>query len=691
MGRIPSIAAAFLLLLPPLVAQKERIRLEDLSGQGRRINFQGRLDSASWASDGVHLEMKQDGGTVWIHPVTGESREPAAPGSQPAESRPDRPRRSRPDPSRLELDASPDGRFESFVRDGNLILAPDGGEEWQVTTDGGSDCLNGRLDWVYQEEVYGRYNFRGYWWSPDSRYVAFLRLDQTGVRTFTVIDHVPVPLSKLDTDKTVKVETERYPKAGDPNPGARLGLADVAARKVIFADLSAFEPDILIVRVGFAPDGRRVLAQIQNRIQNRLDLVAIDPASGAVTLLLGETSASWVEVIDELRWLADGSFLWMSDRTGFRHVYHHEADGKLRRAVTSGDWSVKTIEHIDEKAGILEFTGTRDGAVNRNVYRIRLDGTDLRRLTDGDGQHTIRWNGDRSLFLDTVSSLATPPEQRLCDASGKVLRRIAGSTIADRESWTWTAPELLSIPARDGHALDAMLIRPADLDTTKKHAIWIDTYSGPDAPSVANRWNPSVWFQFLAQEGIAVLQVNVRSASGRSHRDTSTCYRNFGAQELRDIEDAVAFICRNAWADADRVGITGWSYGGFMTAYGLTHSKVFRLGVAGAGVYDWRLYDTIYTERYMDTPANNPEGYRTSSCLEAAKNLSGHLVIVHGTMDDNVHLQNAIRLVDALQDAGRDFELMLLPRSRHGPHASKAWFLRRLMWRAISTHLGPPR
>jgi dipeptidyl-peptidase-4 len=308
-------------------------------------------------------------------------------------------------------------------------------------------------------------------------------------------------------------------------------------------------------------------------------------------------------------------------------------------------------------------------------------------LTQGAGSHDVAFNADRSLFLDTTSSLASPPAIRLCNAEGEVLETLARSDIPDLERFGFRHPELVQIPARDGFLMDATILWPPDFDSARAHPVWLATYSGPNAPSVRDRWNADAWFQFLAQQGIVVFQVNNRSSSGRGRVTTESCYENLGVGELADLEDAVEWLCRKPGVDPARVGITGWSYGGFMTAFALTHSDRFCLGIAGAGVYDWRDYDTIYTERFMRMPQNNVAGYERTSCVESAAGLTGHLLLVHGTMDDNVHLQNTIQFVYALQKADKSFELMLYPRSRHRIAPELRWHQRQLEWRTIEEHL----
>jgi len=748
LSRSASIPLLFVLLLAACRASEPRLEpaagapakklltLEQTLGQGEKVDFAGELARIAWAEDGVHLERTEKERKVWIEPESGVEKE-AAPAEKKAEEGADdekaakeafqaalvaagleegKAKRAR-DVHRtpggaltgrvegalwwtkggearvvedgaageLELvERSPDGRFLACVQANDLVLVDlENGARTEVTGDGSADVFNGKLDWVYQEELYGRGDFKGFWWSPDSRHVALLRLDESLVHDFTVIDHIE------DGHFRVKPEVTRYPKVGDPNPVVGLGLVEVAAPgNVRWLDLSKYaaeEP--LVVRVDWAPSGT-LLFMVQDRIQTWLELVAADPATGATRQLLREESPGWVNRPDAPRWLADGSFLWLSERTGQRHLYRYRVDDKvLVTTLTSGEWSVGGIDELDEARGLVWLTATKDGAIDANLYRVALDGTGLLRLTSGPGRHSWRWNAARTLFLDRVSSLEEPTRLLLCDGEGKVLRELARASIPDLEAYATSRWERLVIPARDGFELDAALLPPVGFDPAQRYPVWLPTYSGPDAPSVSNSWSSSSWNQFLAQNGVMVFQVNVRSASGKGQRVIESCYEQLGVQELADLEDAVDWLVANRGADPARVGITGGSYGGFMAAYALTHSDRFALGLAASGVYDWRMYDTIYTERYMSTPARNPEGYAKTSVVEAATSLKGHLVITHGEMDDNVHLQNAIQLVYALQKAGKDFELMIYPQSRHGLARELREFDRRYTWRLIQQHL----
>jgi dipeptidyl-peptidase-4 len=424
---------------------------------------------------------------------------------------------------------------------------------------------------------------------------------------------------------------------------------------------------------------------IQDRIQTWCELCEVDPTTGKLTRWLREESKTWTNRPDVPRWLPDGTFLWLSERTGYQHVYHYERGGKLLGAVTSGEWQVRNLERIDTKRQVLWFEGSKDGACGRHLYRIGMDGKDLVCVTPGPGTHQAELNEDGSLVLDRWSATDQPPAVRVVDgATGKVLHEVGQAESAASAKFAFAPKLFVSIPARDGYALDATVQRPLDWAEGKRFPVYLDTYSGPDAPTVRDAWSHSAMHQFLAGQGFLVLQVNVRSASNRGQVHTGTCYRQLGVQELKDLEDAVDFVCKEHGGDEKRVAISGWSFGGFITAYALTHSTKFALGFAGAGVYDWRLYDSIYTERYMGLPDENKAGYDATSVIKAAKDLKGHLVLMHGTMDDNVHVQNTIQLLWELEKANKqNFELMLYPRSQHGLSPEVGLHQHTFQWRVL--------
>jgi dipeptidyl-peptidase-4 len=556
---------------------------------------------------------------------------------------------------------SPDGRLVSFVRDGDLYVVDVSSQrERELTSGGGPKLLNGRLDWVYQEELYGRSNYKGYWWSPDSSRLAYLQLDESPVHEFTIVDHVP---------HLQDVELESYPKAGDPNPKVKLGIIGAAGGATRWVDNFKYDGvEPLIVRVGWTPDSRKVVYQIQNREQTWLDLNYADPATGKVQTLFRETSKAWVEVIDEPTWLKDGSFLWLSERTGFRHLFHYKADGTLIKQVTDGRWEISNLAGADEASGWAYFTASQQSFTASNAYRVKLDGSNLTRLTAADGHHSANFSPTFTHFIDTRSDINAPPQLAVFDASGKQVRVIHASNLDALKQYKLGTPEFLKVKTRDGFEMEAMMIKPPDFDPSRKYPVMQYTYGGPHSQQVRNSWGgPAyLWHQMLAQKGYIIWVCDNRTASGKGVESTWNVYKNFGELELRDIEDGLAWLKSQPYVDGSRIGIWGWSFGGFMTSYALTHSKSFKIGIAGGSVTDWRLYDTIYTERYMATPQNNPEGYKKSSPLAAAKDLSGKLLLIHGMIDDNVHMQNTIQFAYELQKAGKPFQLMLYPKSRHG-------------------------
>ncbi|HYP49356.1 MAG TPA: S9 family peptidase, partial [Pyrinomonadaceae bacterium] len=566
-----------------------------------------------------------------------------------------------PQAEEMEADFSPDDRMISFVRGMNLFVVDVAtGRETQLTRDGGEKILNGYLDWVYEEELYGRGQKRGYWWSPDSTHIAFLRTDETPVPKFVLPD---------DTVIDQRVENTDYPQAGDPNPLVRLGAANVRTRAVRFVDTSQYQPeDFLISRVTWSPDSQSIIYQAQNREQTFLDLNAANRTTGKTVTAFRETSPAWVEVIDNPVFLKDESMIWQSTRNGFKHLYHYDVQGKLIRQITDGKWEVRDFYGVDEANGWAYFSATEYDPIGNQIYRIKLDGTSLTRLTKTDGSHSANFNPTFTHFVDSWSDVNTPPQTRLYRADGTLEKVLNENKVAALSEYKLGKVELMRVRTRDGFAMEAMMIKPPDFDPSKKYPVMSYTYSGPHSPSVRNAWGGSryMWHQMLAQKGYIVWICDNRTASGKGAESAWKGYQNLGELELKDLEEGLDALRAMPFVDASRIGLWGWSYGGFMTSYALTHSKSFKIGIAGGTVSDWRLYDSIYTERVMRTPQSNPTGYDKSSVLKAAGNLSGKLLLIHGAMDDNVHMQNTTQLAYELQKAGKQFDLMIYPTQRHG-------------------------
>ena len=558
-------------------------------------------------------------------------------------------------------DFSPDGRLVSFVRNNNLYIVNLAGKQLRALTKDGSETIfNGRLDWVYEEELYGRGLTRGYWWSPDSTQIAYLRLDEAPVHNFTVVDHIP---------RRQRIEDTAYPLAGDPNPLVKLAAVNIVNGATKFIDTSKYAPaDFLISRVAWSPDNRRVVYQAQNREQTFLDLNAASSSDGASRNLFREQTRAWVEVVDNPVWLKDGSFLWRSERTGWMHIYHFSPEGKLIRQLTNGDWEARTLDGVDETNGFVYFTGTKDSHIAEQAYRIKLDGTGLTRLTKTNGAHRIAFNSSNTLFVDYRSDISTPTQVRLYKSDGTLSRAIDENNVVALKDYKLGTPEFLRVKTRDGFEMEALMIRPPDFDPNKKYPVMSYTYSGPHAPQVKNSWGGAtyMWHQLLAQKGYIIWICDNRTASGKGAQSAWPVYKNFGELELRDLEDGVSYLKSRPFVDASRIGLWGWSFGGFMTNYALTHSDSFRIGIAGGSVTDWLNYDSVYTERYMQTPEHNPQGYKTTAPAASAQNLHGKLMLIHGAIDDNVHLQNTVQMIYALQKADKQFQFMLYPKSRHG-------------------------
>jgi dipeptidyl-peptidase-4 len=558
-----------------------------------------------------------------------------------------------------EAQFSPDGRLIAYVRGNNLYVSDLAGHERALTTDGAPLVLNGKLDWVYEEEIFGRGTHRAFWWSPDSSRVAFLRTDEHPVPVYAVVDHVPFAQAVEDTT---------YPRAGDPNPAVKLGVVSAAGSAPEWLDLSKYSgADFLIVDVAWTPDSKQVLYQVQNREQTWLDLNTGAANGGAARTLFRETTKAWVNNTGSPVWLKDGSFLWLSERTGFQHIFHYSHDGVLAGQVTSGQWEVRTLYGVDETAGFIYFAGTERSAIGGDVYRIKLDGSALTRLSEAPGTYSASFNPSFTEYVGTWSDINTPTQTRLYKTDGTELRVIDRNDVPALKQYRISQPEFVTVTTKDGFPLEAMLIKPPDFDPSRKYPVFESTYSGPHAPSVHNAWNSgNLYYQLLAQRGIVVWVCDNRSASGKGAESAWVAYQRLGETELADLEECLGYLKAKPWVDSSRIGLNGWSYGGFMTSFALTHSTSWSMGISGGTVSDWHNYDSVYTERYMLMPQNNPEGYERTSPKNAAKSLHGQLFLIHGTMDDNVHMSNTIQFVYELEKAGKPFELMLYPKSRHG-------------------------
>lgn len=594
---------------------------------------------------------------------------------------------------------NPQGSRAAFIRDNNLwVVDCESTELRQITTDGSAQRLNGILDWVYQEELYGRGNFKSFWWSPDGEQIAFLQLDQTPVDTYQVSDSISYKQS---------TESTRYPKAGDALPSVRVLVANAGNGSLLEVDLSAFsEDDRLVGRVTWAPEGELWL-QVFNRVQNRQDLVRVDPASGGASTLFSESSPGWIEIRGVPHFLPDGSFLWLSDLPeGRTHLFKVDAETGKRAQLTSGQWDVQELLSVSDDETTAFVSSNISHPTERQLLGVDIDSATFRQITSSPGVHRTTVDSSGKFFIDTFSNATSPPRISLHSINGQ-LQHVIDAPTSDRHKYVNIRPAIrTSITTRDGLQLQASVMLPPGVSVTdsrnsnaegspqdvKKIPVLFYVYGGPQNPTVKNEWagRNYWWHQMLCQQGIAVVLCDNRSALGRGVKDTWTIRGDMGRVELQDLEDTVAWVSKQPWADPDRFGMWGWSYGGYFTAYAMTHSKLFKAGIAGAPVTDWRNYDAIYTERYMDLPQNNSAGYDSSSVVKAAANLHGRLLVIHGERDDNVHMSNTLQLVHELQKAGKQFDLMIYPKNRHSiAVASQRYHLHQLMTDFLLKHLQP--
>lgn len=556
---------------------------------------------------------------------------------------------------------SPDGGKVGFVRDNDLYVTDLAtGGETRLTRDGSEQIINGTFDWVYEEELGVQDGWR---WSPDGQRIAFWRIDQSPVRTFYMIQ---------ETDSLYSQPIAlRYPKAGTPNPIARIGVIGIGGGETTWMD-TGNDPEVLLARMEWAESPTEVVIQRTNRIQNRIDVLLADATTGRSRVLFTETDAAWVDVTDDFTWLNDGrQFLWTSERDGWNHLYVYNRDGSVARQLTRGPWEVTRVMGVDERGGWVYFGGTREGPAERHVYRVRLNGRgEIQKLSREPGTHNAAVSPAGTYYLDLYSTVTTPAVTRLHRADGTEVRTLVDNARA-REALgrlAVNAPEFFTIRTQDGAELNAWMIKPAGFDPSRRYPVLMYVYGGPGSQTVLNAWGGTryLWHQLLAQRGYIVVSVDNRGTGARGRDFKKSVYLKLGQQETADQIEAANWLARQPYVDAGRIGIWGWSYGGYMTAMALTRpGSPFKAGISVAPVSDWGLYDTIYTERFMRTPQENPEGYRLGSPIHAAANLRGKLLLIHGTGDDNVHFQNSVRLANALQAAGKQFQFMAYPNRTH--------------------------
>lgn len=617
-----------------------------------RLGLQGYV----WSPKGDAILVK-DGKDLWLIPI---------PGAQPRRLTNDEPDEESPA-------FSPDGKLIAFVKQNNLfVVDASNGAIRQLTSDGSETILNATLDWVYEEELRdANPSGRAYAWSPDSRQIAYLRLDQAKVPEHPIVDI-------LQTHPTVT--KQRYPKSGDANSTPAVCVVELGAenartqRMALGAGVEYVMPELT-----WTPDSKTVAVTTLNRAQNELTVSAWSPSESAdARVMFQEKDAAWINVFDAPRFLtgnaAPGKFIWLSERDGWMHAYLYGSDGKLTRQLTSGNWMIEpSISHrwsgmpyeIDAAQEWIYFSATEKDPRERHIYRTRLDGKGtLERLSKEDGTHFQKLSPNGNYLLESFSSDRQPPTTRLLRADGTFIATLHRSGNALEKAGS----EYHELAAAEGTKLYARLTKPANFDAAKKYPVVVYVYGGPQHQVVRNSWGGGDGLDMrLSRDGCLIWSLDNRGSWGRGHAFETAIHKNMGAKELSDQLAGIEYLKKLPFVDGARVGIHGWSYGGYMTLYALTHAPdAFKCGAAGAPVTDWKYYDTIYTERYMSTPKENPEGYVSSSPLAAAGNLKAKLLLIHGTSDDNVHIQNTMNFLDALTKKGRPYELQIQPGQKHG-------------------------
>ena len=568
---------------------------------------------------------------------------------------------------------SPDGKRIAYTKNKDLYVYDlIKGNETRLTSDASDKIYNGYASWVYFEEILGRPSrYAAFWWSPDGTKLAYLRTDETDVPVFT--------LNRLDEADGLHglIEAVPYPLPGDPNPKVKMGVADLGTGKTTWIKTD-YSIDQYIAWPFWTDDSKNLAIQVVNRDQNDLKIILADPASGDFTQIYDETRKTWVEFLEDIYVLKNNSgYIVRSYRNDWQNLYLYGLDGKLIRQLTDFSFMVTAIERVDEEAKVIYFYATGKESTDKHLYRIGLDGKNLIQLTAGEGTHTVSISPKGSYMVDTWSSIASPGSIVLLDKKAKVLREIYNFNNQTTDQVNKSRSEMVKIMTSDGlFNMPAIITYPVNFEASKQYPVVFSIYGGPGSKNVSNSWqgNTPSWYSL---NDIIIFTVDHRGSGQFGMKGMDYLYRNLGKWEILDYSDAVTWLRARQYVDNTRIGITGTSYGGYMTCLALTKgADYWTHGVAGMPVTDYRLYDNIYTERYMDTPKDNPEGYKEGSALNYVKNFKGKMLLYHADMDDNVHMQNSIYLISRMQDEGKSFEFMLYPDGRHGWGGPKAMYVK---------------
>ncbi|WP_037321979.1 S9 family peptidase [Salegentibacter sp. Hel_I_6] len=556
---------------------------------------------------------------------------------------------------------SPDASKVAYVFENNIYTYDiASGEETQVTTDGEKNVtINGVTDWVYEEE----FAFvRAFDWNKAGTHLAYLKFDETEVPQFS--------MDMFGQDLYPSQQVFKYPKAGEKNSEVSLFIYDLDTEESEKVDLGDYE-DFYIPRIKWTQDADVLSVQVLNRHQNDLDLIFVDAEDNEAEVIMNETDEAYIDITNNLTFLEDNSFIWTSEKDGWNHIYLYDEDGELENQVTKGEWEVTNYYGYDEKSKRIFFQSTENGSVNRDVYSIKINGKNKTRLTEKEGMNSADFSADYTYFINSFTSTETPYEFTLHNAkNGKLVRKIKdNSALLEKEKAYNFSPKELSTIEVNGNELNMWTIKPNDFDENKEYPLLMFQYSGPGSQSVSNSYfgTNDYWYQMLANEGYIIITVDGRGTGYKGVDFKKVTQNELGKYEVEDQIAAAKKLAERDYIDKDRIGIWGWSYGGFMSSNAiLKGNDTFSMAIAVAPVISWRFYDSIYTERYMTTPQENPSGYDENSPINHVEKLEGDYLLIHGGGDDNVHLQNTMRMVEALVQANKQFDWAIYPDRNHG-------------------------
>ncbi len=560
---------------------------------------------------------------------------------------------------------SPDGSMMGYERNGNMFVYSFASkQETQLTNDATKHVFNGHYDWVYEEEFGQAQAWR---WSHDSKYIAYWQVDESKEPVAQMTDYVGAH------PKYVKI---RYPQPGDTNPTVKIGVVDVKNGKNIWLD-PGISGDFYIPRIYWTSEPNVLAVVILNRKQNHLQLFFFNVLTGKRRLVMQETSKTWIDIYDFYAGVQDmftfppklHEFFWISDRSGYQHIYRYDYSGKLINQITKGPWSVTRVEGIDTRHKKIYYSSTEVTPLQRQLYSISFNGKHQKRLTNIPGKHTFNMSPNTKYYFDTYSNISTPKHIDLWKTNGKMIKRFVDGSYVEKylADYEYSPKELFHFTTSDGQKLDASMIKPVPFDSTKKYPVILAIYGGPGSQSVYDSFETNGWEEYMAQKGYIIVDVNNRGSANYGSKFEKIVYRHLGKWESHDFVETAKYLSTLPYVDAKNMAIKGTSYGGYMTTYTmLTHPGVFKVGIANSPVTDWRLYDTIYTERYMDLLKDNEKGYKESASTTYAANLQGHLLLFHSAMDDNVHVRNTMQLLTDLAKAGKDATLRFYPPGHHG-------------------------